>query len=402
MQKNRYFPLSLVAAAIISGCSTLPPENTALMEARSSYNSARANAQITNLAPIELQEAGETLNKADSALSKGESPATVNQLAYLAKQKVAIAQETAKRKTAELDVANASVKRDQIRLEARTAEADAAKKRAILAQQTADQRATALAEASAQSKRDQALIAARLAELEEAKKQAAIAQLAADQQAAALAEAAAKAERDQALIAARMAEVEEAKKQTAMAQMDADQRAEALAAAQKQAELAQQAADQRAAALAEATAKAEQAQALIAQQEMQLKELNAKKTERGMVITLGDVLFNTNKAQLSAGGINNVTKLADFLNKYPQRKVMIEGHTDSTGSASYNQALSERRAEAVQKALAEMGIDGGRIAMRGYGESSPVANNETAAGRQLNRRVEIVLSDDSGNIVPHK
>ncbi|MFP5419759.1 MAG: OmpA family protein, partial [Gammaproteobacteria bacterium] len=124
--------------------------------------------------------------------------------------------------------------------------------------------------------------------------------------------------------------------------------------------------------------------------------------DRGMVITLGDVLFNTNQAQLSAGGINNVTKLADFLNKYPQRKVLIEGHTDSTGSASYNQALSERRAEAVQKALTERGIDGGRIAMRGYGKSSPVANNETAAGRQLNRRVEIVLSDDGGNIVPHK
>lgn len=424
MQKNRYFPLSLVAAAIFSGCSTLPPpENSALMEARSSYNSARANAQVTNLAPIELQEAGETLNKADSALSKGESPAMINQLAYLAKQKVAIAQETAKRKMAELEVANASAKRDQVRLEARTAEADAAKKRAQLAQQTADQRAAALAEASAQSKRDQALIAARLAELEEAKKQAAIAQQAADQQAAALAEAAAKAERDQALIAARMAEVEEAKKQTAMAQQAADQRATALSEAaakaeqdqaliaakvaeveeaRKQAELAQQAADQRAAALAEAAAKAEEAQALIAQQEMQLKELNAKKTERGMVITLGDVLFNTNQAQLSAGGIHNVTKLADFLKKYPQRKVLIEGHTDSKGSASYNQALSERRAEAVQKALAEMGIDGGRIAMRGYGESSPVANNETVAGRQLNRRVEIVLSDDSGNIVPHK
>lgn len=382
MQKNRYFPLSLVAVAIFSGCSTLPPpENSALMEARSSYNSARANAQVTNLAPIELQEAGESLNKADSALSKGESPAMVNQLAYLAKQKVAIAQETAKRKMAELEVANASAKRDQVRLEARTAEADAAKKRAMLAQQTADQRAAALAEASAQSKRDQALIAARLAELEEAKKQAAIAQQAADQQAAALAEAAAKAEQDQALIAARMAEVEEAKKQAAMAQ---------------------QAADQRAAALAEAAAKAEQAQALIAQQEMQLKELSARKTDRGMVITLGDVLFNTNQAQLSAGGINNVHKLADFLKKYPQRKVLIEGHTDSKGSSSYNQALSERRAEAVQKALAEMGIDGGRIAMRGYGESSPVANNETAAGRQLNRRVEIVLSDDSGNIVPHK
>ncbi len=379
MQKNRYFPLSLIAAAIFSGCTTLPPENTSLADARSSYNSARVDAQVTKLAPIELQEAGDSLNKADSALSKGESEATVNQLAYLAKQKVAIAQETAKRKMAELDVANASVKRDQVRLEVRTAEADAAKKRAQIAQQTADQRAKALEEASAKSQRDQTLIAARIAELDEAKKQAAIAQQAADQQAAALAEASAKSQRDQALIAARMTEVEEAKKQTELAQQAADQRAEALAAA---------------------SAKAEEDRALIAQQEAQLKELQAKKTSRGMVITLGDVLFNTNKAELSSGGINNVKKLGDFLNKYPQRKVLIEGHTDSVGSDSYNQALSERRADAVKKALVDMGIDGERVATRGYGESSPLANNETAAGRQLNRRVEIVLSDDSGNITP--
>lgn len=387
MQKNRYFPLSLIAAAILSGCSTtLPPENTLLADARSSYNSARTNAQVTKLAPIELQDAGDSLNKADSALSKGESEATVNQLAYLAKQKVAIAQETAKRKTAELDVANASVKRDQVRLEVRTAEADAARKRAQIAQQTADQRAKALEEASAKSQRDQTLIAARIAELDEAKKQAAIAQLAADQQAAALAEASAKAERDQALIAARMAEVEEARKQTEMAQLAADQRAAALAEASTKAEQDQALIAAKIAEVEAANAKAEENRALIAQQEAQLKELQAKKTSRGMVITLGDVLFNTNKAELSSGGINNVKKLGDFLNKYPQRKVLIEGHTDSVGSDSYNQALSERRADAVKKALVDMGIDGERVATRGYGESSPLANNETAAGRQLNRR----------------
>lgn len=339
MLKNPRFPLSLIAIAMISGCVTVPPENNSLNEARSSYNSARNSPQVMQLAPLELKEAGDTLNMADAAASSREDVATVNQLAYLAKQKVAIAQETARRKAAELEVANASAKRNEVRLELRTTEADAARKRAEAAQQTADQRAAELAEASAKAKRDQTLIAARMAEVEEANKQAAIAQQAADQQAAALAEARAKAERNQ---------------------------------------------------------------ALIAEQEMQLKTLQAKKTERGMVITLGDVLFNVNKAELSAGGINNVKKLADFLNKYPQRKVMIEGHTDSRGTNEYNQALSERRAESVQKALADMGISGDRVMTRGYGESSPVASNDTAAGRQINRRVEIILSDDQGMITPRK
>ncbi len=423
MLKNPRFSLSLIAAAMIAGCATVPPENNSLNEARSSYNSARNTPQVMQLAPLELKEAGDTLNMADAAASRREDVATINQLAYLAKQKVAIAQETARRKAAELDIANASARRNEVRLELRTAEADAARKRAEAAQQTADRRAAELAEASAKSKRDQALIAARMAEVEEARKQALIAQQASDQQAAALAEARAKAESDQALIAARMAEIEEARKQTEMAQQTADQQAAALAEARakaesdqaliaarmaeieearKQAEMAQQAADQRAAALAEARAKAERNQALIAEQEMQLKALQAKKTERGMVITLGDVLFNVNKADLSAGGINNVNKLADFLKKYPQRKVMIEGHTDSRGTDEYNQALSERRAESVHKALSDMGISSDRVMTRGYGESSPVASNDTVAGRQLNRRVEIILSDEQGTVAPRK
>jgi len=143
-----------------------------------------------------------------------------------------------------------------------------------------------------------------------------------------------------------------------------------------------------------------QQQALIAQQEMQLKELKAKKTERGLVITLGDVLFSTNKAQLKSGGMRNVQKLADFLKQYPQRKVLVEGFTDSTGSDSLNQELSERRANAVRTALVDMGISSDRINTRGYGKALPIADNDTAASRQLNRRVEIVLSDENGNIAP--
>jgi outer membrane protein OmpA-like peptidoglycan-associated protein len=119
-----------------------------------------------------------------------------------------------------------------------------------------------------------------------------------------------------------------------------------------------------------------------------------------MVITLGDVLFSTNKAQLSSGGTRNVQKLADFLKQFEQRKVMIEGYTDSTGSNDYNQMLSVRRADAVRTALIDMGISSDRISTRGYGEAFPVASNKTAAGRQQNRRVEIILSDDNGNIAP--
>ncbi|KVW97094.1 flagellar motor protein MotB [Thiobacillus denitrificans] len=351
MKKNRYFPLSLIAAAMLAGCSTLPPQNTALDEARSVYSSARTNPQVVNLAPLELQKAGETLSKADAALSKGDSDVTVNQLAYLTKQQVAVAQETAKRKAAEAAVVSASAQRDQVRLAARTAEAEAARRQAAMSQ----------------------------TEVDEARRQAAIAQQTAEQQAAALAAASSQAQRDEAQIAARQAELE---------------------AARQQALSAQQTAEQKAAALEAARAQAERDQALIAQQEQQLRELDAKQTDRGMVITLGDVLFSINKAQLSPGGVRNVQKLADFLNQYPQRKVLIEGHTDSTGSLSINQPLSERRADAVRTALVDRGISGDRIETRGYAEAYPVASNNTAAGRQLNRRVEIILSDDSGNIVP--
>jgi outer membrane protein OmpA-like peptidoglycan-associated protein len=111
-------------------------------------------------------------------------------------------------------------------------------------------------------------------------------------------------------------------------------------------------------------------------------------------------LFRTNKAKLESGGVRIVEKLADFLKQHMKYKVSIEGHTDSTASDGYNQELSERRAEAVQLALIAMGVGSERVMAQGYGESFPVANNGTAAGRRLNRRVEIILSDEKGNIVP--
>jgi outer membrane protein OmpA-like peptidoglycan-associated protein len=150
----------------------------------------------------------------------------------------------------------------------------------------------------------------------------------------------------------------------------------------------------------EAQRKTQEAQARTAQLEAQLADLAAKKTERGLVITLGDVMFGTDLARLSADGMRTAQKLAQVLQQNPQRSVLVEGFTDSTGTAAHNQELSERRAGAVRAALQDLGVARERIAVRGYGEAYPVAANDTAQNRQLNRRVEIVLSDDSGKTTP--
>jgi OOP family OmpA-OmpF porin len=125
--------------------------------------------------------------------------------------------------------------------------------------------------------------------------------------------------------------------------------------------------------------------------ESQLAELQAQQTERGLVVTLSDILFDVDRAQLTPGGELQVVRLADVLQQMPERNLLIEGHTDSTGSDSYNDELSQRRADAVEDLLIIQGIEPTRVVTRGYGERFPVATNDTAAGRQQNRRVEIVI-----------
>lgn len=323
--KNVHTSLALVCAAVMLVACGTAPKHPVLEEARSGYNTAQSDPNVTKLAALELQEAGKALQNAERAQAKGEDKEVVDHLALVAKQRVLIAQEIAKQKTTEAEVANADLEREKVRLEMRTAEAEAAKQQA------------AAAEAATQRLNEQL--------------------------------AAAKDERERERL-----------------------RLEAQAAeAKQQAELARQSSTQKEAELEAINAK-------LKQMETELNELNAKKTERGMVITLGDVLFDTNKSQLKAGGIRSLEKLAAFFNEYPERKALIEGFTDSTGDEDYNQQLSEQRANAVRTALVEMGIGAERLSTRGYGENFPVAGNDTAAGRQMNRRVEIVLSDDQGNV----
>lgn len=132
-----------------------------------------------------------------------------------------------------------------------------------------------------------------------------------------------------------------------------------------------------------------------------LKEsLNAKQTERGTLVTFGDVLFDYNKAELKPGAQGNIAKLAGFLQENPDRKVIVEGYTDSTGSASYNQELSERRANSVRAALVRVGVDPLRIVAQGYGKEYPVADNTSNSGRAMNRRVEVTISNDNQPVAP--
>jgi outer membrane protein OmpA-like peptidoglycan-associated protein len=152
---------------------------------------------------------------------------------------------------------------------------------------------------------------------------------------------------------------------------------------------------------AEAERRAEEAReaALRAQTlEQELADLKAKKTDRGIVLTLGDVLFETGRANLQPAAYSTIDRLASALKESSGRTVLIEGHTDSVGSAEFNQRLSENRAESVQRALLERGVAANQIRTVGKGETTPVASNDTASGRQQNRRVEMIFQEDRARV----
>jgi outer membrane protein OmpA-like peptidoglycan-associated protein len=300
MKKSHFVPALLSMAMLVAACSTTPTTTSRLDQARGDYMAAQSNPSVAANAPLEFKAATEALDKANAAAARRESLDTIDQLAYVAKQKIATAQEVAKGKNAEAAAADAARQRDQLRLAERTQEADAAKAQADQSRAQAD-------------------------------------------------------------------------------------------AARAQAEQAR----------AQADAAANQAAAVTARNatlEQQLADLQAKKTDRGIIITFSDVLFNVDRAELSADGMRTAQKLADILAQDPQGVVMVEGFTDSTGTPSHNLELSQRRAESVRNALMGMGVQRDRIATRGYGEAFPVASNDNAGNRQLNRRVEIVLSQNGAPI----
>jgi len=279
--------LTLAAlAASLAACSMTPERNVALDQARGRYATAQADPQVTALAPDELKRANESLMAAEKARVDGDGKARIDHLAYMASQRVTIAQDTASSKAAQGVVTGAAAERDRTRLAERTSEADTATRKLAVSQQGNAQKTAELASA----------------------------------------------------------------------------------------ELRMQRGDQR-----------------VGELEMQLKDMNARRTERGMVVTLGDVLFDTGQARILPDGDGRMGKLAEFFKRHPQRTASIEGYTDNVGSPGSNVDLSQRRAQAVVAALVDRGVSSGRLSTQAHGEEGPAASNATPAGRQLNRRVEVVF-----------
>lgn len=156
----------------------------------------------------------------------------------------------------------------------------------------------------------------------------------------------------------------------------------------------QRSADQASDARRQADASTQRADSL----EAQLADLKLQKTERGLVLTLGDVLFDTGQATLKSGANGTMDRLATALREKSGRTVTIEGHTDNVGSDASNQGLSERRAQAVQSALTQRGVVRSQITTLGKGENFPIASNDSADGRQSNRRVELIFADDQTRV----
>jgi outer membrane protein OmpA-like peptidoglycan-associated protein len=292
---------------MLAGCGGPPRSNPLVDEARTSYNAAAQNPDVVSSAPDVLQKAEADLRRSEQLLSDGADKEKVEHYAYLAKQRVAIAQETTQLKRAEATIAQAEVERTAVQLQARTAEADRARADADASRMVAERRAD-----EAEASRD-------LAE-----------------------------------------------KRADETQLAHEQTKEALAQAKELAD--------------------------------RIAELEAEQTARGLVLTLGDVLFDVGKSEMKPGGQHAIDQLSKFLDEYAERKVLIEGFTDNTGSDQYNQDLSSHRSSSVKSALMARGISDLRIQTLGYGESFPKATNGTAAGRQQNRRVEVIISDNSGNI----
>lgn len=186
-------------------------------------------------------------------------------------------------------------------------------------------------------------------------------------------------ERDRTQLDARTREANMAKSDAEQAKMLADQAAMAAEQQRQQTALAMQQADA-------ARMQTEEYRRLVI-------ELQAKETDRGLVMTLGDILFTTAQADLKPGAMARLDKLVAFLTKYPDHNALVEGHTDSVGGEQYNMQLSQRRADAVKGYLQSHGVASTRLAAVGKGKGLPVASNQNAAGRQQNRRVEIVLQN---------
>jgi outer membrane protein OmpA-like peptidoglycan-associated protein len=346
---------------------------------RGVYSSANTKIEgaifgIDRKTPLELFEARNSLRIAHNALADKYAAATLAK----AEQQLRAAEEAyahkSDRKAVEAAAREVVVTAEEARVMAvkQKAEEDAQAK--IAADKRAAEEREAKARADAEAAQAEAL------------------RMKQEAQRAAAEAARQKAEADQARAAALAqqqaaeAEAQKAASEKAAAQAAAEQAARDKAAAEADAEKARQAAAQ---------AEAEKAQ-LRAQLLAQLNSiLQTRDSTRGLIVNMSDVLFDTGSFTLKPGAREKLAKISGILLAHPGLTLQIEGHTDSVGGDEFNQQLSERRADSVRDFLAEQGVAGSSITARGFGKTQPVASNDTAEGRQRNRRVELVVNGDA-------
>ena len=273
-----------VISSLFAGCGGIPANHPDLLRARDTYEDAKEKTWVSEMAPVEMYEAEQALQKAEGA----ENVKDLEYLAYLAERRSQIAVAAATQRSAKKEIGELAKEKNAVLLNAREAE-----------------------------------------------------------------------------IESKLREIKEKESEVDRARIEVERHVPWQKAPIRAQEL-----------------------------ERELSALDAKMTDRGYVLTLGDVLFEFDRAELLPGAYRTIDKLVAFLEKYPNRNVLIEGYTDSIGTADYNLELSQKRADAVRIALVERDIRISRISTKGYGKSYPVASNTTEAGRQRNRRVEIIILDE--------
>jgi outer membrane protein OmpA-like peptidoglycan-associated protein len=323
-----------------------------LDRASSAYVQAKVSPKVAANAPTPLTEAGGLLEEAKVARSYRE----MERLGYLSEKKSQMSVAISEGK--EFEKERQALKKE---------ETDLFNQKRVLEATVQDQSAKADAEQARRA------AAAEASTAEKAKREA---------------------EASRAMALSEAEKAERSKKEAEQARTLALSEAEKAERSKKEAEQARALALSEAEKAEKARREAEQAKAEIDQFLKDLSDLQGKMTERGIVLTMGDVLFSFGKADLSAGAVRNLDKLTGFLEKHPDRYVLIEGHTDSIGSDEFNLTLSQKRADAVKEALVGKGIRPDRIVTKGYGKQIPIAGNDTESGRQLNRRVEVVILNE--------
>jgi outer membrane protein OmpA-like peptidoglycan-associated protein len=340
--------MSLLAAAVISaGCATTPRVPYEVVALQNQLQDMRNDSRIAPHAAVELREAEQAVRV---LVDNPRMPAKdFDQNLYLASRLVSIAGAEGLARHATQVGEQLDGERESMLLASRTREADQARMQAERERVRADeaQRSNWHAQSDAERARREAELAQRSnwdaqSDAERARREADQARLQAENE--------------------RLG-AERGLREAELARGDAD-------AARREAEAAREA---------------------LHRMEIELADLHAKQTERGLVVTVGDVLFEVDRAELRPGAQRELDKLAATLHDRAGFDLAIEGHTDSTGTAAHNQDLSERRAASVRNYLVAQGISRNRTSSIGLGQNHPVASNGHAAGRQQNRRVEIVI-----------